>query len=489
MPRWPRDAAFVLALLVVPAGCRERAARGPEAQSTKVAASHDAAAFRAPPPGPAIFARPAFAQVRTGPTEVSLSDVAERAVKSVVNISTTRDADAALPRADDSPFGLPPGRRAQSLGSGVIVSADGLVLTNHHVVAKSSEIRVTLADGRELRAALVGSDPKSDVAVLRLQQPFANVTPIALGDSSRLRLAEVVLAIGNPFGVGQTVTLGIVSATGRADMGIVDYEDFIQTDAAINPGNSGGALVNLRGELVGINTAILSRSGGSQGIGFAIPTGMVRPIMESLLKHGRVIRGWVGIAIQPLTPELAKALRLTVERGVVVADVQAGSPAAKAGLRRGDVVTAIDGQPTSSVAKLRNRIATGQPGRRVSLSVARGAEVFTVAVELATLPSDRIARLDKTQGALGGLTLQTVTDEVRQKLGLPPNVEGVLVTAVEPRSASAAAGFQVGDVILELNRRSVANALQFSLLYRQTRGKVLLLVYRDGSTLYLMLEK
>ena len=320
----------------------------------------------------------------------TLSDVAERTVRSVVNVrSTSGGSNTSYSRPDW--YGRVPERRPNSLGSGVIVSADGLILTNHHVIRKATDIRITLSDNKELRAVVIGSDPKSDVAVLRVQDPPSDLVPIGFGDSKTLRLGEIVLAIGNPFGVGQTVTMGIVSAVGRVGVGIVDYEDFIQTDAAINPGNSGGALVNARGELVGINTAILSKSGGYQGIGFAIPTDMARPIMESLLKHGRVIRGWIGVMIQDLSQDLIKAMGLQVDHGVLVADVQRDSPAAKAGLSRGDVILSIDGDSTESVAQLRNKIASIGPGQHARLLIARGGRHRRVSVTLEQIPSETVA--------------------------------------------------------------------------------------------------
>jgi Do/DeqQ family serine protease len=447
-----------------------------------------------------VLARPAFAyaQGKQG-RQVSLSDIAERAVRSVVNISSTRTVRQ--PRAHSpyrgNPFfdyfrhhGAPQReRRAKSLGSGVIVSADGLVVTNNHVVKNASSIRVTLSDGRTLSAKALGTDPKSDLALLRLEGELKKIQPIPFGASGKLRLGEVVLAIGNPFGVGQTVTMGIVSALGRANMGIVDYEDFIQTDAAINPGNSGGALIDMRGKLVGINTAILSRSGGYQGIGFAIPAAMVKPIMESLLKHGRVVRGWLGVAIQDLTKEMAVAMGLSVEQGVLVADVQPESPAQKAGLRRGDVIIKLDGAPTLSVSRLRNKVASSGAKAKIKLTVLREGKEQGLEVTLGVLPGDRSATLDATQGVLGGLSLEPMTEEQRQRRRLPARVGGVLVKSVEPRSAADSAGLRGGDVILQINRQPAASPYAFSQIYRKARDRVLLLVHRGGSTMYLLLAK
>ena len=334
------------------------------------------------------------------PGSTQISDVAERVVDSVVNISTSHTVDTG-PFAFD-PFFTDPGspsfggddpRRAQSLGSGVIVSADGRVLTNAHVVDKADEINVTLPDGTEVTAEVVGADSRSDIAVLKLVPAKGTklppLRPLPMADSSKLRLGAVVLAVGNPFGVGQGVTMGIVSAIGRASVGIEEYEDFIQTDAAINPGNSGGALVDLDGNLVGINTAILSRSGGYQGIGFAIPTNMVRPIMEALVKDGRVSRGYLGVQLAPLNQQVREHFKLTAASGVVVAGVGDDTPAAKAGLQAGDVVTAIDGTAVRDLGKLRNLVALKGAGKVAELAILRDAKVQKVSVTLGELPDQR----------------------------------------------------------------------------------------------------
>jgi Do/DeqQ family serine protease len=333
--------------------------------------------------------------LRTGDT--AIADVTERVLPSVVNISTTTARKSRGPAMFDpffndsgSPFrGRPSEREGQSLGSGVIVSSRGYVLTNSHVVADATDIRVALSDGRELAAELIGSDPKSDLAVLKLAGKTGRLTPIRIGRSNKIRLGEIVLAIGNPFGVGQTVTMGIISAKGRSGMGIVDYEDFIQTDAAINPGNSGGALINLEGELIGINTAILSRTGGYQGIGFAIPTDMARPIMESLIRDGRVDRGFLGVNIQTLTRELAKSEGLPDDqRGVLVTRVLQASPAARAGLRQGDIITRIDDKDTFTAAHVVNAVGMAGSGKRVELEVVRAGKSRTLRIELDELARD-----------------------------------------------------------------------------------------------------
>ena len=347
----------------------------------------------------------AGAMVAQGPTPAHanpalqnqpISDVAERVVDSVVNISThgTSKGPAAWDpffTDPDSPYyGMQPNARQQmSKGSGVIVSAGGRILTNAHVVKGAEDITVTLQDGTELQAKLVGADHKADLAVLQLEGQFPTLKPISFGDSNALRLGEVVLAVGDPFGVGKSVTMGIVSAKGRGGMGIEEYEDFIQTDAAINPGNSGGALVNMRGELVGINTAIASPNRGYAGIGFAIPTTMARPIMDMLIKDGKVSRGYLGVNIATVTSALAKEHKLPATRGALVANIQPDGPAAKAGLEEGDVVVALNGTEVRSSDVLRNAIAMTTPGTTVNLEVVRKQQgKIVVKAKLGELPSD-----------------------------------------------------------------------------------------------------
>jgi serine protease Do len=342
---------------------------------------------------------PAYAAPPVVMTDASIPDIAERVVDSVVNISTSKAVRGGPAETDpfftdpDSPgFGTRPSqRRLSSMGSGVIVTSGGRILTNAHVVQGADDIKVTVQDGTDYEATIVGIDPKADVAVLQLKGKVPPLKPLAFGDSSQLRLGEVVLAIGNPFGVGKSVTMGIVSAKGRGNMGIEEYEDFIQTDAAINQGNSGGALVNLKGELVGINTAIASRSGGYQGIGFAIPSNMARPIMDMLVKDGKVVRGFLGVNIQTVTSQLAREHNLGATRGAVVADVQPNSPAAKAGLVTGDVIVALNGSEIRSGDVLRNTIALIKPGTTVDLEVVgRGAPAKkkVVKAQLGELPDD-----------------------------------------------------------------------------------------------------
>ena len=312
--------------------------------------------------------------------------VLKPAVAAVVNISSSRlvKTDAGDQGAFSDPFfrqffgdrfGAPKEQREQSLGSGVIVSRDGYIITNSHVVEGASKVQVYLSDKRELNGRVVGSDQKSDIAVVKIDGN--NFPTLPLGNSSQAQIGDLVFAIGNPFGVGQTVTMGIVSATGRGNLGIEDYEDFIQTDAAINPGNSGGALVSTSGQLIGINTAILSRSGGNQGIGFAIPVNMVHQVMDQMLQHGKVVRGWVGLGIQDVTPAIAKAFSLSEPRGVLVGDVSPSGPAAKAGLTKGDIVLSMNGEPVVDTHSFRLKVASTAPGSAVTLRVLRSGHEWT----------------------------------------------------------------------------------------------------------------
>jgi len=449
-------------------------------------------------------ASPAFASTDGGRT---LPDIAEAVVPSVVNISAMRpeseDRAPSNPMLDDpmfkeffgqdSPLDVPRDRETRSLGSGVIVDSTGLVLTSAHVIDGARHVEIALSDGRELDGKVMGVDSRSDLALVRIAGKPKNLTPLPLGDSNKLRLGDVVLAIGNPFGVGQTVTMGIVSATGRSRVGIVDYEDFIQTDAAINPGNSGGALVNMRGELVGVNTAILSRSGGYQGIGFAVPTAMADPIMKSLIAHGKVTRGWLGATIQEIDRNLGTALGLEAHHGILIADVTAGGPAARAGIRRGDIITTLDGVPITSSARFRNRIAFLAPGTAIKLEVTRGKDARTVSIKLGNLRDDPGRSADKDSpvaepqhgGLLAGIAIAELVPAARRKLSVPRSLSGVVVTGVDPGSAAERMGLAVNDVILELDRRRVPSVADFQRHIGEVGDAVVVLLYRGGTTLYL----
>lgn len=460
------------------------------------------------------------------PTVESQEDVARAAIPSgtapnfvavvkavtpaVVNIATTRVVRSqgvdASPFMDDpffrqffgeeffKRFQMPRDRRENSLGSGVIVSSDGYIVTNNHVVAKADEIKVVLNDKREFIGKVIGTDPKTDIAVIKISAKNLPVVP--WGDSDKLDVGEYVLAIGNPFGLNQTVTMGIVSAVGRADVGIADYEDFIQTDAAINPGNSGGAMVNARGELVGINTAIFSRSGGYMGIGFAVPANMTRTVMDSLVKGGKVVRGWLGVSIQQVTPELAKQFGLSETKGALVSEVIENSPAAAAGLQSGDIITALDGKTIDGPSMLRNLVARIAIGKVVKVDLLRDRKTISVNATVTEQPKE-VAQAEEESvqgegkgGALAGVEVRALTPEILRQLGLPAGSAGVVVAGVPSASPAENAGLQQGDVITEINRQRVANLADFKRLTAKLGKKqnVLLYVNRQGRKLFIAIK-
>ncbi len=347
--------------------------------------------------------------------------------------------------------------KQEGQGSGFIIRADGTILTNNHVVEGSDRIIVRLADKREFKAKVLGTDPQSDVAVIRIEDQV-NLPVVPLGDSDKLEVGEWVVAIGSPFALSQTVTVGVVSAKGRSRMGINEYEDFIQTDAAINPGNSGGPLLNIRGEVVGINTAIFSRSGGYMGIGFAIPVNMAKTIMPQLEKSGKVTRGWLGVAIQDVDEELARSFNLDKARGALVSDVSEDSPAHKAGLRQGDVIVAVAGEAVNDVAELRNRISLTPPGSKVSLRVLREGKSLDMAVVIGELTADKAAAAAGGNGHSGlepmGLVLQDMTEDLARQFGYKQG-QGVLIAEVQPNSPAARVGLQAGYLIEEVNKKPV----------------------------------
>jgi serine protease Do len=384
-------------------------------------------------------------------------------------------------------FNTPQVDRERSLGSGVIVSPEGYILTNNHVVAGATEVLVTTSDKHEYKARIVGTDPKTDIAVLKVDA--TNLPAVTIADSSKVQVGDYALAIGDPFGVGETVTMGIVSATRRANLGIEDYEDFIQTDAPINPGNSGGALVNDRGELVGINTAILSHgSGGSQGVGFAVPSNLARNVMDQIIKNGKVTRAYIGVSIQEVSPELAKAFGEAEPRGALVGDVSSGSPAEKSGLQKGDIIVALNGNPITDSNQLRMSISMMAPGATVNLKVMRNGSEHDMAVTLGVLPTEKeqaSVEPANPQGALEGVSVGNVTDEAVQQLGLPANTKGVVVTDINPSSPVADSGLQPGDVIQEVNHQAVTNVTDFDRAIQKAGKNPLLLVNRQGHTLFI----
>lgn len=389
-------------------------------------------------------------------------------------------------------FNIPKERREKALGSGVIVSPEGYILTNNHVIDHATEVTVTLADKRDFKAKVIGTDPRTDIAVLKIDG--SNFPALTLGDSSKVEVGDVVLAVGNPFGLGQTVTAGIVSATGRSLGGAIEeVEDFIQTDAPINHGNSGGALVDDEGHLIGINTAILpGNGGGNQGIGFAVPINLARHDLDSILKNGKVERGYLGILPQDVTPAMAKALGVEKAEGALVGDVTPNSPAAKSGLQKGDIITAINGEHIANANALRLKVGTMDPNTRVDLKVLRDGKMMDLAVTLGSFPANEERASNSSRGgeqndALEGVRVETLTADVAQELKLGPTAKGVVVDSVDPGSRAAEAGLQRGDVIQQVNRKAVTNVNEFKqAMNGTTKDKpVLLLVNRQGNTLFL----
>ena len=347
----------------------------------------------------------------------------------------------------------------RGLGTGVIVSDDGYVLTNNHVVGDADEVSVKLSDNRVFKARVVGTDRKTDLAVLKIDAD--NLHPARLGDSDRLRVGDWVVAAGNPFGLTASITAGIVSAKGRANVGIADYEDFIQTDAAINPGNSGGPLVNLHGEVIGINTAIFTKSGGYMGIGFAIPINMAKSVMNSLIKEGRVVRGFLGVQIQNLDEGLAKSFGYDGTDGALVADVVPGGPADKAGLKPGDIIVQFNGHKVKDNNDLRARVAATRPGTETTLEIIREGKRIEKRVKIGELESKVAAAGGETAPADLGLTVRTLTPEIARQLGSSDYTQGVVVTNVEPLSPAEQAGLRVRDIIVSVQGHPIHNVTEF----------------------------
>ncbi|HYK60659.1 MAG TPA: DegQ family serine endoprotease [Bryobacteraceae bacterium] len=385
-------------------------------------------------------------------------------------------------------FNVPRERVEKSLGSGVIVSPEGYILTNAHVVDGAKEVSVTLYDKRELKGRVVGMDARADVAVVKIEG--SSFPAITLGDSDKVEVGDVVLAVGEPFGLGGTVTNGIVSALGRSGLGIEEVENFIQTDAPINPGNSGGALVDDEGHLIGINTAIAGNSGGSQGIGFAVPINMARHDLDEIIAHGKVERGYLGILPQDVTPALAKAFNVSQTAGALVGEVTPNSPAARGGLKQGDIITQVNGQPVSDANQLRLKVGMMAPDANVTLKVMRDGRMQDVTVKLGEFPSKE-ERASANEGAPAGsalgMSVETLTPDTAQQLNLPSSAKGVVVDQVDSSGRAAEAGLQRGDVIEQVNHRSVSDAQEFSqAVHNSSKDEpVLLLVNRNGATMFL----
>jgi serine protease Do len=443
----------------------------------------------------------------------SFAPVIKKVAPSVVNIYSTKTVrvDPRMMPFFDDPFlrrffgdpiedpqdnrRRPRTREEQSLGSGVIVSEDGYILTNNHVVDGADEIKVVLADDKkEFTAKLIGADPHTEVAVLKVDAK--ELPAVTTADSDQLEVGDVVLAIGNPFGIGQTVTMGIVSATGRGGFGVVDYEDFIQTDASINPGNSGGALVDAEGRLVGLNTFIISRSGGNQGVGFAVPINLARSVMERLVTDGKVVRGFLGVKLQPLvTAELAKQFGLPDQNGALISEVIPDSPAAKAGLKEGDFIVQFNGKKVNDNRHLRLMASQTAPKTKVTLKVIRDGKEKTFSLTLDELSDKQTAQgmrksgsPDASEDTLDGVEVSDLDAQLRREFDIPANVRGAVVTNVDQDAAAYRAGLRAGDVVVEIDRKPVRNADEAVQLSKDIKDNVLLRVWSKGGSRYLVVD-
>ncbi len=436
-------------------------------------------------------ARPGLQDLQT-----QIKSTAAKVIPAVVTIASTVVVREPGYFEEGLPFGLfpePLPRRQHGQGSGVVVSQDGFIITNNHVVGETDEVEVLLADRRQFKGRVVATDPKTDVAVVKIDTK--GLPSIPWGNSAALSVGEFVLAIGNPMGLNQTVTFGIVSAVGRADVGLTDYEDFIQIDAPINPGNSGGALVNIKGELVGINTAIASTTGGSVGVGFAIPSNMVRATLQSLMKTGRVVRGFLGASTQDVTPVLGKLFKLPEVRGAIIADLMPEGSAERAGLKRGDVIVRFDRKEVLDAGQLRNLIAACTIGSKHRVEIVRKGQHAVVDLVIQEAPKERVRRQPAVSDAeppshpLGGMLVDDISFPVARRLGLGPR-SGVIVADVDPGSLAEAAGMLPGDVVLEVNHQPVPDltAYQRAANAVQPSQSVLLLVNRQGAIFYVGIE-
>lgn len=475
------------------------------------------------------------AAVKVDPTPVtekagmitSFAPIVEKVAPSVVTIATSKNVKSQLrnnPLLNDPTFrrffGIPdededgavpappaPQRRGggrdgvrrqapMGLGSGVIVSAEGHILTNNHVVEGADDIVVTIGrETHEYKARKVGTDPATDLAVLKIEGK--NLPAVTFGDSDKIRVGDIAIAVGSPFGLTQSVSMGVVSAMGRGNMGIIDYENFIQTDASINPGNSGGALVDVEGRLIGINTAIFSRTGGNQGIGFAVPSNLAHGIMESILKNGRVVRGFIGTEIQPLSDELSGQFKLKDQSGALVSALKPkDGPAAKAGIQSGDVITEVNGRKVEGPRELRLLLGAMAPGTKVDVKVIRDGQEKVMPVELGELPAKKgeLVQAEPNPNepdVLDGVDVADIDDSYRKELDLPETTKGVVITNVAPDSVSAAAGLKRGDIILEIDKKPVTTAKEAVELSEKvkTQKKVLLRVSTKGQTRYVVVAR
>ena len=435
-------------------------------------------------------------------TPASFADLADKVKRSVVNISTTQVIKGSPLQpffGPNTPFkfffgdeffkhffgNIPQGEmKTHALGSGFVISRDGFILTNNHVIEKATEIKVRLDSGKEYKAKIVGKDPKTDLALLRVIPDTSFPKPVQMGDSDLIRVGDWVMAVGNPFGLGQTVTTGIISAKGRI-IGAGPYDDFLQTDAAINPGNSGGPLFNMKGEVIGINTAIIAQG---QNIGFAIPINIAKELLPQL-KTGKVIRGWLGVMIQDITPELAKSFKLKTTKGVLISDVSKGSPAEKAGLKRGDVILWFNGKKVQNSHELSRMVAATRPKSHVALLIVRNGQEQNVWVTIGTMPQ-KSAEEVPTKPTMWGITVEPLTPQLARQLGLNEGEKGVVISSVDPGSPAAEAGLRPGDVIKEVDRQEIKSVEDYNRAMAKANPKegLLLLIKRGAGALYVVLK-
>ncbi|HNY64597.1 MAG TPA: Do family serine endopeptidase [Deltaproteobacteria bacterium] len=424
--------------------------------------------------------------------------IVDQVLPSVVNISSTRKVDIEGSPMFSDPFfrdffgnGVPRERVQQALGSGVIISPDGIIVTNNHVVGDADQVKVSLSDGRTFTAKLIGQDPLSDIAVIRIDA--RGLPAIRIGDSSKLRTGMLVLAVGSSFGLEGTVTHGIVSSVGRTGLGITDYDNFIQTDAPINPGNSGGALVNMNGELIGISTAIATGGGGSVGVGFAIPVNQVMSIVRSIQKTGRVVRGWLGVTVEEVTQEMLKELGMKTAQGALVVEAAPGSPAARAGIRQGDVITSVSGREVKDASALKMLISQVRPGTTVPVGIVREGKAMRVNVtvgDLSKAQADEDKQVVKDNPFLAGASVSPISAALRQKLEIPQEISGVVVTGVMSNSPAAKTGLRPGDVIMEINGAKISGLSDFQQVVREFKGrKISMSIYREGLVLNINLSR
>ncbi len=438
------------------------------------------------------------APVSAAAQEESLPDIIERVSCSVVSISSKKIVTAGRdhPMMNDPFwrrfFEQPKEREQQNFGSGVVISDDGYILTNNHLVGGATEVLVKCTDGREFEAEVIGADAQTDVAVIKVEA--GQLPAIELGTSENLRLGETVLAIGYPFGIDQTVTKGIISGQGRS-LGLVEYEDFIQTDAAINPGNSGGALINEKGELIGINTAIASRSGGSQGVGFAIPIDFARSIMDQLIEDGKVVRGYVGVKPDEITNDMVEFFDLESKEGVLVSNVGADTPAEKAKMKRGDVIVEFDGNEIKNVNQFRMLAAEAAPGDKIDVVLIREGKKKTVKLVVGERPTETAENsaeedAEDISPLFLGVGLQSMKDGFRDALELPNDIDGIIVTDVQDGTPAGKAGLRRGDVIVEVNKKQIENLDDFrNVMDDYDEDKVMVVVYRGGGYFYTMIRQ